>query len=79
MVILAPGFDPAHTEGDGRQCTSFLRRADHVHRRMGMTDFLSHETCRACARGSWPASNRPAEMMKKLIAAGIDEMTICCG
>ena len=80
MVIPAPGFDPALTlkaVADER-CTSlygvptmFIAQLEHA--RFGDYDLSSLRT------GIMAGSPCPAELMKKVIASGIDEMTICYG
>ena len=84
MVIPAPGFDPAATlkATQDERCTSLygvptmfiaewaLLESDAAF------DSVDLSTVRT---GIMAGSPCPAEMMKKLIAAGIEEMTICYG
>ena len=80
MVIPAPGFDPALTlkATADEQCTSLYGVPTMFIAEWGMTDFPSYDLS-SVRTGIMAGSNCPAEMMKKLIAAGIDEMTICYG
>ncbi len=84
MVIPAPGFDPGLTlqATAEERCTSLygvptmfiaewaLREADPAYAALDLSSVRT---------GIMAGSPCPAEMMKKLIAAGIDEMTICYG
>ena len=80
MVIPAPGFDPALTlkAVAGRALHLALRRADDVHRRVGAARRRLLRPVLGAHRDHGGLA-LPAEMMKKLIAAGIEEMTICYG
>ncbi len=83
MVIPAPAFDPAATLAAVQQerCTSlyggptvFIAQGGLLQGEGGASYDLS--TVRT---GIMAGSPCPAELMKKLIAAGIEEMTICYG
>ena len=55
-----------------------VRRADDVHRRWSLPDFDSYDLS-SVRTGIMAGSPCPAELMKKLIASGIDEVTIAYG
>jgi fatty-acyl-CoA synthase len=83
MVIPAPGFDPALTLKAVRdeKCTSLygvptMFVAEWQLIEDGQFDVSALETVRT---GIMAGSPCPAELMKQVIAAGIDEMTICYG
>ena len=83
MVIPAPGFDPALTLKAVRdeKCTSLygvptMFVAEWQLIEDGQFDVSALETGRT---GIMAGSPCPAELMKQVIAAGIDEMTICYG
>ena len=83
MVIPAPGFDPALTIEAVRdeKCTSLygvptMFVAEWQLIEDGKYDISALESVRT---GIMAGSPCPAELMKKVIAAGIDEMTICYG
>ncbi len=83
MVIPAPGFDPALTLAAVRdeKCTSLygvptMFVAEWQLIEDGQFDVSALETVRT---GIMAGSPCPAELMKQVIAAGIDEMTICYG
>jgi fatty-acyl-CoA synthase len=83
MVIPAPGFDPALTLAAVRdeRCTSLygvptMFVAEWQLIEDGSWDVSALQTVRTGIMAGAPC---PAELMKKFIAAGIDEMTICYG
>jgi len=83
MVIPAPGFDPALTLAAVRdeKCTSLygvptMFVAEWQLIEDGQFDVSALETVRT---GIMAGSPCPVELMKQVIAAGIDEMTICYG
>ncbi len=83
MVIPAPGFDPALTLQAVRdeKCTSLygvptMFVAEWQLIEDGSWDASAIATVRTGIMAGAPC---PAELMKKFIAAGIDEMTICYG
>lgn len=80
MVIPAPGFDPALTlraTADER-CTSLYGVPTMFIAEWALPDFGSYDLS-SVRTGIMAGSPCPEEMMKKLIAAGIDEMTIAYG
>ena len=80
MVIPAPGFDPALTlkaVADER-CTSLYGVPTMFIAEWALPDIDSYDLS-SVRTGIMAGSPCPAEMMKKLIAAGIEEMTICYG
>ena len=83
MVIPAPGFDPALTLEAVRdeKCTSLYGVPTmFVAEWQLIEDGNFDESALATVRtGIMAGSPCPAELMKKVIAAGIDEMTICYG
>ncbi|MEI2827732.1 MAG: AMP-binding protein [Dermatophilaceae bacterium] len=83
MVIPAPGFDPALTLEAVRdeKCTSLYGVPTmFVAEWQLIEDGKFDESALATVRtGIMAGSPCPAELMKKVIAAGIDEMTICYG
>ncbi len=83
MVIPAPGFDPAITLSVVRdeQCTSlygvptmFVAEWQLIEEGKASTDDLA-----SVRTGIMAGAPCPAELMKKLISAGVNEMTICYG
>ncbi|MBK8468366.1 MAG: AMP-binding protein [Candidatus Phosphoribacter sp.] len=83
MVIPAPGFDPAITLAAVRaeRCTSLygvptMFVAEWALIESGEADASDLSTVRTGIMAGAPC---PAELMKKFIAAGIEEMTICYG
>jgi fatty-acyl-CoA synthase len=83
MVIPAPGFDPAATLQAVRdeRCTSLygvptMFIAEWSLIESGAFDATGLSTVRT---GIMAGSPCPAELMKKLIATGVEEMTICYG
>ncbi|WP_370518392.1 AMP-binding protein [Nostocoides sp. HKS02] len=80
MVIPAPGFDPAATlraTADER-CTSLYGVPTMFIAEWSLPDFASYDLA-SVRTGIMAGSPCPATMMEKLIAAGIEEMTICYG
>ncbi len=80
MVIPAAGFDPAATlqATQDERCTSLYGVPTMFIAEWALPDFASYDLS-TVRTGIMAGSPCPAEMMKKLIAAGIDEMTICYG
>ena len=80
MVIPAPGFDPAATlkaTADER-CTSLYGVPTMFIAEWSLPDFAAYDLS-SVRTGIMAGSPCPASMMEKLIAAGIEEMTICYG
>ncbi|MBC9819677.1 AMP-binding protein [Terrabacter sp. MAHUQ-38] len=80
MVIPAPGFDPAATlqAVQDERCTSLYGVPTMFIAEWNLPDFASYDLS-TVRTGIMAGSPCPAELMKKLIAAGIEEMTICYG
>ncbi|MGA8045132.1 MAG: AMP-binding protein [Dermatophilaceae bacterium] len=80
MVIPAPGFDPALTLAtvQEEQCTSLYGVPTMFIAEWSLPDFETYDIS-SVRTGIMAGSPCPAELMKKLIASGIDEMTICYG
>jgi fatty-acyl-CoA synthase len=80
MVIPAPGFDPAATlrAVQEERCTSLYGVPTMFIAEWALPDFAAYDLS-SVRTGIMAGSPCPAEMMKKLIAAGIEEMTICYG
>ena len=80
MVIPAPGFDPAATlrAVQDERCTSLYGVPTMFIAEWAMPDFSAYDVS-SLRTGIMAGSPCPAEMMKKVIAAGIDEMSICYG
>ena len=80
MVIPAPGFDPARTLAATAEerCTSLYGVPTMFIAEWALPTFAEYDLS-AVRTGIMAGSPCPAELMKKLIAAGIDEMTICYG
>ncbi|MCA1780718.1 MAG: AMP-binding protein [Intrasporangiaceae bacterium] len=80
MVIPAPGFDPALTLAavEQEQCTSLYGVPTMFIAEWALPDFDGYDIS-SVRTGIMAGSPCPAELMKKLIASGIDEMTICYG
>jgi fatty-acyl-CoA synthase len=80
MVIPAPGFDPALTlrAVTEESCTSLYGVPTMFIAEWALPDFASYDLS-SVRTGIMAGSPCPAEMMKKLIAAGIEEMTIAYG
>src|SRR6478735_1775628 len=80
MVIPAPGFDPAATlhAASSERCTSLYGVPTMFIAMWAHADFDSHDLS-SVRTGIMAGSPCPAEMMRKIIDAGITEMTICYG
>jgi fatty-acyl-CoA synthase len=80
MVIPAPGFDPAKTLAavQAEKCTSLYGVPTMFIAEWALPDFAAYDLS-SVRTGIMAGSPCPAELMKKLIAAGIEEMTICYG
>ncbi len=80
MVIPAPGFDPAATlrATQDEKVTSLYGVPTMFIAEWNLPDFTSYDLS-TVRTGIMAGSPCPAELMKKLIAAGIEEMTICYG
>ena len=80
MVIPAPGFDPAATlrATQDEKVTSLYGVPTMFIAEWNLPDFDSYDLS-TVRTGIMAGSPCPAELMKKLIAAGIEEMTICYG
>ena len=80
MVIPAPGFDPSLTLAavDREKCTSLYGVPTMFIAEWALPDIATYDLS-SVRTGIMAGSPCPAEMMKKLIDAGIDEMTICYG
>ncbi|MEI2778035.1 MAG: AMP-binding protein [Tetrasphaera sp.] len=80
MVIPAPGFDPAKTLAavQAEKCTSLYGVPTMFIAEWALPDFASYDLS-SVRTGIMAGSPCPAELMKKLIAAGIEEVTICYG
>lgn len=80
MVIPAPGFDPALTlqAVQEEQCTSLYGVPTMFIAQWALPDFDSYDLS-SVRTGIMAGSPCPAELMKKLIASGIEQMTICYG
>ncbi|GAA2747542.1 AMP-binding protein [Terrabacter aerolatus] len=80
MVIPAPGFDPAATlrATQDEKVTSLYGVPTMFIAEWNLPDFGAYDLS-TVRTGIMAGSPCPAELMKKLIAAGIEEMTICYG
>ncbi|UFN44792.1 AMP-binding protein [Nocardioides okcheonensis] len=80
MVIPAPGFDPALTlrATADESCTSLYGVPTMFIAEWALPDVETYDLS-SVRTGIMAGSPCPEEMMKKLIAAGIDEMTIAYG
>jgi fatty-acyl-CoA synthase len=80
MVIPAPGFDPALTlkATQDENVTSLYGVPTMFIAEWNLPDFASYDLS-SVRTGIMAGSPCPAELMKQLIAAGIEEMTICYG
>jgi fatty-acyl-CoA synthase len=80
MVIPAPGFDPAATlkATADEHCTSLYGVPTMFIAEWSLPDFAAYDLS-SVRTGIMAGSPCPASMMEKLIAAGIEEMTICYG
>ncbi|MER7072621.1 AMP-binding protein [Terrabacter sp. NPDC000476] len=80
MVIPAPGFDPAATlrATQDEKVTSLYGVPTMFIAEWNLPDFADYDLS-SVRTGIMAGSPCPAELMKSLIAAGIEEMTICYG
>ena len=80
MVIPAAGFDPGATlrAMQDERCTSLYGVPTMFIAEWSLPDFERYDLS-SVRTGIMAGSPCPAEMMKKLIASGIEEMTICYG
>ncbi|GGN07507.1 fatty-acyl-CoA synthase [Terrabacter tumescens] len=80
MVIPAPGFDPAATlrATQDEKVTSLYGVPTMFIAEWNLPDFADYDLS-SVRTGIMAGSPCPAELMKQLIAAGIEEMTICYG
>ncbi|MBK7721943.1 MAG: AMP-binding protein [Austwickia sp.] len=80
MIIPAPGFDPALTlkAVSEEKCTSLYGVPTMFIAEWALPNFDEYDLA-SLRTGIMAGSPCPAEMMKKLIAAGIEEITICYG
>jgi fatty-acyl-CoA synthase len=80
MVIPAPGFDPAATlqAVQDERCTSLYGVPTMFIAEWNLPNFADYDIS-SIRTGIMAGSPCPAELMKKLIASGIEEMTICYG
>ena len=80
MVIPAPAFDPAATlqATQDEKITSLYGVPTMFIAEWGLPNFADYDLS-SVRTGIMAGSPCPAELMKKLIAAGIEQMTICYG
>ena len=80
MVIPAAGFDPAATLSavQDERCTSLYGVPTMFIAEWALPDFAAYDLS-SVRTGIMAGSPCPAELMRKVIAAGIEEMTICYG
>ncbi|WP_411283097.1 AMP-binding protein [Lapillicoccus sp.] len=80
MIIPAPGFDPAATlqATQDEKATSLYGVPTMFIAEWALPNFADYDLS-AVRTGIMAGSPCPAELMKKLIAAGIEQMTICYG
>jgi len=80
MIIPAPGFDPAATlrATQDERVTSLYGVPTMFIAEWALPNFADYDLS-AVRTGIMAGSPCPAELMKKLIAAGIEQMTICYG
>ena len=80
MVIPAPGFDPAQTlqACQDEKVTSLYGVPTMFIAEWSLPNFADYDLS-TVRTGIMAGSPCPAELMKKLIASGIEEMTICYG
>jgi fatty-acyl-CoA synthase len=80
MVIPAPGFDPAATlqAVQDERCTSLYGVPTMFIAEWNLPDFADYDIS-SVRTGIMAGSPCPAELMKRLIASGIEEMTIAYG
>ncbi|WP_347352419.1 AMP-binding protein [Intrasporangium sp.] len=80
MVIPAPGFDPAITlqTVQDERITSLYGVPTMFIAEWNLPDFADYDLS-TVRTGIMAGSTCPAELMKKVIASGIEELTICYG
>ena len=80
MIIPAPGFDPAKTlkACQDERATSLYGVPTMFIAEWSLPNFADYDVS-TIRTGIMAGSPCPAELMKKVIASGIDEMTICYG
>jgi fatty-acyl-CoA synthase len=80
MIIPAPGFDPAKTlkACQDEKATSLYGVPTMFIAEWSLPNFADYDVS-TIRTGIMAGSPCPAELMKKVIASGIDEMTICYG
>ncbi|MDN5790803.1 MAG: AMP-binding protein, partial [Micrococcales bacterium] len=80
MVIPAAGFDPVATlqAVQDEKCTSLYGVPTMFIAEWNLPDFADYDLS-SVRTGIMAGSPCPAELMKQLIASGIEEMTICYG
>jgi len=80
MIIPAPGFDPAKTlkACQDERATSLYGVPTMFIAEWSLPNFTDYDVS-TIRTGIMAGSPCPAELMKKVIASGIDEMTICYG
>jgi fatty-acyl-CoA synthase len=80
MIIPAPGFDPAKTlqACQDEQATSLYGVPTMFIAEWSLPNFADYDVS-TIRTGIMAGSPCPAELMKKVIASGIEEMTICYG
>jgi fatty-acyl-CoA synthase len=80
MVIPAPGFDPAKTlqACQDEKVTSLYGVPTMFIAEWSLPNFADYDVS-SVRTGIMAGSPCPAELMKKVIASGIDQMTICYG
>jgi fatty-acyl-CoA synthase len=80
MVIPAPGFDPAATlqAVQDERCTSLYGVPTMFIAEWNLPNFADYDLS-SVRTGIMAGSPCPAELMKKLIEKGIEEVTICYG
>ncbi|KRF20748.1 AMP-binding protein [Nocardioides sp. Soil796] len=80
MVIPAPGFDPELTlhAVDSERCTSLYGVPTMFIAMWSLPDFSTYDIS-SLRTGIMAGSPCPAEMMRKVLDAGVRDMTICYG
>jgi fatty-acyl-CoA synthase len=80
MIIPAPGFDPAKTlqACQDERATSLYGVPTMFIAEWSLPNFADYDVS-SIRTGIMAGSPCPAELMKKVIASGIEEMTICYG
>ena len=80
IVIPAPGFDPAATlaAASGERCTSLYGVPTMFIAMWSDPSFAGHDLS-SVRTGIMAGSSCPAELMRKILDAGITDMTICYG